>query len=126
MGLNQYTAIGRIANKEYKQIGDSHVCAIKVAVNTSQGSGEKRKEETIWFELSAWSNERYDAAKSWDERYTKGDWVSITGEPFPRVYKTKDGEPGFSLVLNRPTISKLPTPKVVPTEAAVASEEMPF
>lgn len=87
--------VGQDPDLKYLQSGDA-VCNFSVAVTEKWGSGEDKKEKTVWFRVAAWKK----LAETVNQYVKKGSQIMVIGTVEARAYTTNDGKPGVSLEVN--------------------------
>lgn len=111
--LNIYHGIGHIASVTTREVGERTITTINVAVNYMNWKDGENVQETLWFELAAFSrpNDKYNKAQAWADKFAKGQQVHISGNPKLNVYQKKDGSTGVSIRLDNPVIDVTQRPK---------------
>lgn len=84
--------LGRDPELKYLQSGVP-VANFSVAVNLVTGSGENRREKTLWHRVAVWR----DQAEIVSQYLTKGRSVLVVGTVEAHGYLDSDGEPQASL-----------------------------
>jgi len=99
--------VGQAPELRYTPSGKA-VCSFSVATSHryTDSTGE-RKEETTWFNISAWER----LAETVNQYVTKGMQIYVEGRLALRTYTTKDGKPGASLDIHASNIEFLGRPK---------------
>jgi single-strand DNA-binding protein len=86
----QVTLIGHLGkNPETKAVGTDSVTSFSIATTRKR----KDQEFTTWWNCSMWGKR----GAMIGQYLGKGDPILVTGEPFQRPYKTKDGREGVSM-----------------------------
>ena len=79
------------------------VLNFSVAVSKVTGSGETRKEKTLWFRVAVW-RERAETLKEWIK---KGHKVLVVGEIDVNLFQKNDGTTAVSIELNADKVKLL-------------------
>lgn len=86
--------VGRAPEMRYLPSGVP-VCNFTVAVNEVYGTGEERREKTIWYRVAAWRR----LAETVNQYVTKGQQIMVIGTVEARAYTDNAGQPQASLEL---------------------------
>lgn len=87
--------VGRDPEMKYLQSGVP-VCNFTVAVNEVFGSGEERKEKTVWYRVACWRR----LAETANQYIRKGQQIMIIGSLEPaRAYMDQSNQPQATLEL---------------------------
>ena len=121
----QYTVIighvGRDAEMRYTKSGVA-VCDFSVAVTRKWSQGDERKEETIWFRVSAWR----ELAETCHTYVKKGMQIMVAGRVGASSYIAQDGEARASLELTAQDVQFLGRAGERENTAPQETEDMPF
>jgi single-strand DNA-binding protein len=96
--------VGRIDEMKYLQSG-TPVVNFTVAVNEVFGTGDERKEKTVWFRVAAWRR----LAETVHQYVTKGQQIMVIGTVDTRAYTDNSGQPAATLELTARDIRFLGT-----------------
>ena len=87
--LNVVAISGNLTrDPELKEVGETHVCSLRVAVNGRAKINGEWTEKPNYFDVTVWGN----SAKSAAEHLSKGRAVGITGRLDWREWETDDGK----------------------------------
>lgn len=129
--LNTYCGVGKVASVESKNMNDGSVMTnLRVAVNTYHNVNGKTEQETLWFELTTYSpsNAKFNRAKFWADRFSKGQVVHISGNPRLRIYMGKNNEPQHVIKLENGQIDTILKPGTngAQTSPSADFDDVPF
>jgi len=71
------------------------VCNFTVAVNEVYGTGDERREKTVWYRVAAWRR----LAETVNQYVTKGQQIMVIGTVEARAYTDNAGQPQATLEL---------------------------
>ena len=98
--MQNITTIGRLgADPESKQAGNSNVTELRLAV--SGGKDRDGNDQTTWYRVSVWGKQ----GEAISGRVGKGGRVMVMGRLMPpKIYRSKNGDPGLDLTINADTV----------------------
>lgn len=96
--MNKIIVIGNLGgDSEMKYTPNGQpVTSFSIATNRKYTTNDERREETEWFNVSAWGK----LAETCNQFLTKGTRVYVEGRLTSRSYETKDGQTRFAMEFN--------------------------
>lgn len=130
MNVNLVVICGRVGKLEFKELSNSKLLKMSVAVNKSRKDKEGNwQQETEWVNVSVWG----DLAERANTNLEKGHFVHVQGELKTNVWE-KDGKKNYSTGVNAQQVKWLPKTtggggvefKTVDNNADYTTDDIPF
>ena len=118
--MNKIIVIGNLGgDSEMKYTPNGQpVTSFSIATNRKYTTNDERREETEWFNVSAWGK----LAETCNQFLTKGTRVYVEGRLTSRSYETKDGQTRFSMAFNLTEVQFLESSNREPVGAGAQAD----
>ena len=118
--MNKIIVIGNLGgDSEMKYTPNGQpVTSFSIATNRKYTTNDERREETEWFNVSAWGK----LAETCNQFLTKGTRVYVEGRLTSRSYETKDGQTRFAMEFNLTEVQFLESSNREPVGAGAQAD----